>query len=82
MINPEHINKIEIIIVMIINTILIFVYNFQNYIYIKCSNKNYTFNDSEAILGTQIKKRLRILLSLLELRNYLIFVLPYYKMYH
>ena len=41
---------------MIINTILIIVYNFQNYIYIKCSNKNYTFNDSEAILGTQNKK--------------------------
>ena len=55
-INPEHINKIEIIIIMIINTILIVIYNFQNYIYIKCSNKNYTFNDSEVILGTQNKK--------------------------
>ena len=52
----EGINKSEIISVMIINTLLIVFYNFHNYIYMVCTNKNYTSNDSEAILGTQNEK--------------------------
>ena len=52
----ENINKAKTIILMCINTILIIIYNFQNYIYLICSNKNYTYNYSEAILGTQNEK--------------------------
>ena len=52
----NRVNKSEIISIMIINTILIVVYNFHNYIYKLCSNKNYTSNDSEAILNTQNEK--------------------------
>ena len=49
----DQMNKGEIILIMIINTFLILVYNFHNYIYMTCSNKNYTNNDSEAILRTK-----------------------------
>ena len=55
-INMEGISDGRIISLMIINVILIVLYNFHNYIYMLCSNKNYTSNDSEAILGTQNEK--------------------------
>ena len=49
-------SKNEIITLMIINTVLIVFYNFHNYLYMMCTNKNYTNNDSEAILNTQNEK--------------------------
>ena len=52
----EKIDKSEIITIMIINSILIVIYNMHNYVYLICANKNYTFNDSEAILGTTNEK--------------------------
>ena len=52
----DKIDKREIILIMIFNTFLIIVYNFHNYTYMICSNKNYTNNDSEAILRTKNEK--------------------------
>ena len=52
----ENINKSEIITLMIINSILIAMYNVHNYTYMICTNKNYTSNDSQAILGTANEK--------------------------
>ena len=48
-----RLEKSELVSIMIINTFLIFFYNLQNYLFMICANKNYTNNDSEAILGTQ-----------------------------
>ena len=50
---PEEIDASSIIIIMIINFFLIIFYNFQNFIYILCANKNYTYSDSKAVLRTQ-----------------------------
>ena len=52
----DTIDKGEIILIMIINTFLIIVYNLHNYSYMTCINKNYTHNDSEAILRTTNEK--------------------------
>ena len=50
------VDKNELLALMVINTILIILYNFQNNVHMMCANKNYTSNDSEAILGTQNEK--------------------------
>ena len=52
----DSIDKGELILIMIINTFLILVYNLHNYSYMNCINKNYTNNDSEAILRTKNEK--------------------------
>ena len=44
-------NNMILIIVIILNTILIIVSNLNNYIFIKCSNKEYTINQYEAFSG-------------------------------
>ena len=45
-----------LIIILIINTFLIIIYNFHNYIYMTCTNKNYTNNNSEAIFKIKNEK--------------------------
>ena len=55
---PEQINikcndKIKLIIIMVINTLLILLYNLNIYIFMICSNKKYTVTDEE--LYSQIK---------------------------
>ena len=52
----DEIDKGLLILIMVVNTFLIFLYNFHNYIYMICINKNYTNNDSEAILRTKNEK--------------------------
>ena len=46
--NEDNENKILLIIIMIINIIVIIFYNINNYIFIICSNKKYTTNESKA----------------------------------
>ena len=87
---PENIlvafdNKIEIYIIMIINTLLIILYNFNIYIIICCANKNYTVLEEEEVYSKIInnnstdnkaivyKSSNFIIIIIIILQNYVVF---------
>jgi len=56
-IKKEYTNKLELIIISIFNTIFIIIFNLENYVYIVCSNKQYTTTDLEAYLRIKNEKK-------------------------
>ena len=52
-------NKLELFLIMILNTVLIIFYNINNYLFIICSNKKYTTDEVEVFIKIKENKLLK-----------------------
>ena len=56
-IKMKNTNKFELIIISVLNTAFVIIFNLENYIYMICSNKQYTSTELEAYLRIKNEKK-------------------------